>query len=93
LTAVTEIKGDMYLPAGQSREVALRIAGEMRQILNRDLEEIDIALEVTLYDCQVDREEMLAAWGYLDAGERRAWKNFLDYETFLENERRKHADS
>lgn len=89
---VTEMLGDHYLPVGSDREVALKIAGEMRQILNRDLEEIDIALEATLYEALIDREDMLAAWGYLNAGERRAWKNFLDYESFLESERIKHAD-
>lgn len=91
MTKVCEILGDLYLPADISREVATRIAGEMRQILNRDLEEIDIALEVTLYKCQTDPNEMLAAWGYLDAPERRAWKNFLDYEQFLADHRLKNA--
>jgi hypothetical protein len=91
MSKVSELKGDSYLPEGMSRGVALKMAGEMRQILNRDLEESDIALEVTLYEVTMTNEEKLAAWGYLDAGERRAWKNFLDYETFLENERRRHG--
>lgn len=85
---VTELKGDMYLPAGVSREVALKIAGEMRQILNRDLDEVDIALEVTLFEDQIESEIKLAAWGYLDASERRAWKNFINFEEFVRNEKR-----
>jgi hypothetical protein len=91
MTNVTELVGDSYLPAGVSREVALRIAGEMRQIMARDLEEVDIALEVTLYESQMDKEQMLGAWGYLGAPERRAWKSFLDYETYLKNEIRRRS--
>lgn len=92
MTKVTEIKGDLYLPVGMSREVALRMAGEMRQIMNRDLDEIDIALEVTLYESLVDSEHKLAAWGYLDASERRAWKNFLNWKEFVRDERARNAD-
>lgn len=84
--------GDIYLPADTSREVARGIAGEMRQILNRDLDEVDIAFEATLFDRQINREHMLAAWGYLDASERRAWKIFLDYDRYVEQERIKNAD-
>jgi hypothetical protein len=86
--------GDFAEPRGDSgysvdTDVALRIAGEMRQILNRDLEEIDISLEVTLYNCQIDAEEMIAAWEFLNSGERRAWTQYLRYEEFLESERLK----
>lgn len=77
MTKVSELIGDCYLPEGMSREVALRIAGEMRQILNRDLDEIDVSLEVTLYEDHIDSENKLAAWGYLNASERRTWKAFL----------------
>jgi hypothetical protein len=79
---VAEFLKDSHDPRGNlgvsvDFDVATRIAGEMRQIMNRDLEEIDIGLEAHLYNGGVDQEEMIAAWEHLNAGERRAWREFV----------------
>ncbi|HXN96009.1 MAG TPA: hypothetical protein VN879_16005 [Candidatus Acidoferrales bacterium] len=82
MAKVTDMIGDYADPRGDSgrsvdEERAIQLAGEMRQILNRDLEEVDIALEAYLYNCQVDQDEMIAAWDHLNAMERRAWREYV----------------
>lgn len=79
---VSEYLKDSHDPRGNlgvsvDIDIALRIAGEMRQILNMDLEEIDIGLKAYLFNAQVEQEELIAAWEHLNAGERRAWREYV----------------
>lgn len=79
MAKVAQMIGDFAPAAGEAgrgidHEVASRLAGEMRQILNRDLEEADIALEVYLYHLTLDQDEYIAAWEHLNAMERRGWR-------------------
>ena len=68
-------------------EVVKRTAAEMRQILNRDLDEIDIQLEVQLYTASLGQDVLEAVWEeILNASERRAWKNFLSLDEFIRDE-------
>lgn len=92
MVQVAEMIGDCYLPEGFRREIAKRLAEDMREIMNADREEVLIAAAARLYDSQCDSEEKLAAWGFLNAPERRAWKNFLGYERFLLDEKLKNVD-
>ena len=64
-------------------EIAVQCAGHMRQIMNRDLEEVDIATEAELFAIGTDSEVMMAAWDHLNPGERAAWKKFVRYEEWL----------
>jgi hypothetical protein len=96
MAKVRDMIGDYAEPRGDSgysvdTDVALRIAGEMRQILNLDLDEIDISLEVQIYNRSADSEELIAAWEHLNAGERRAWRQFVNYDEFVKTEKLKHA--
>jgi hypothetical protein len=82
MAKVSDMIGDFAEPRGDSgysvdHDIAIRIAGEMRQILNMDLEEIDIAFKAYLFNRTIDSEEMIAAWSHLNAGERRAWREFV----------------
>ena len=82
MTKVSEMIGDFAHPAGEAGrsvplEIAEECAAEIRQMINRDLEEPQIALNCYLYNCQVDQEEIIAAWDYLNAGERRAYKEYV----------------
>lgn len=79
---VSEFLKDSHTPQGDlgrsvDIDLALKLAGEMRQILNMDLEEIDIGVKAYLFNASVDTEEMIAAWEHLNAGERRAWKEYV----------------
>lgn len=56
---------------------ALKVSGEMRQILNLDLEEVDIACAAYLFNNELDSEVLIAAWEHLNAGERRAWREYV----------------
>ncbi len=82
MAKVSDMVGDYAEPRGDAgysvdHDVAIRVAGEIRQILNMDLEEIDIALKAYLFNRSVDSEELIAAWDHLNAGERRAWREFV----------------
>lgn len=94
MTKVSDMIGDYAEPRGDSgysvdQDHAARLAGEMRQILNRDLDEVDVALEAQLYSRTTDSEDMIAAWSHLNAGERAAWRRFVNYDEYLRNEERK----
>lgn len=67
-------------------DTAVGIATEVRRILNLDLDEIDIATQVQIYNAEVDAEQMMAAWDHLNAGERAAWRNLLNYNEWRRNE-------
>lgn len=82
MTKVSDMIGDYAEPRGNlgysvDHDIAARIAGEMRQIMNMDLEEIAIGLKAYLFNTQVETEEMIAAWELLNPGERRAWREFV----------------
>lgn len=97
MAKVSDMIGDFAEPRGDAgysvdHDIAARIASEMRQILNRDLDEVDVALEARLYNRSIDSEELIAAWGLLNAGERATWKRFVNYEEWLRNEElKRHA--
>jgi hypothetical protein len=59
---------------------APKISGEIRRILNLDLDEIDIATQVQIYDSSLSNEDRLAASSLLSPAERRAWQMFVNYE-------------
>lgn len=59
---------------------APRIAGEIRRILNLDLDEVDIATQVEIYDSSLTNEDRLAASLLLKPAERSSWQMFLNYE-------------
>lgn len=97
MTKVSDMIGDYAEPRGDSgyavdQEEAASIAGHMRQILNRDLEEIDVATEAQIYNRAVGQDEMIAAWELLNAGERASWRRFVNYdEWFRLEEIKRHA--
>ena len=70
-----ELRGDSGYSVDPDE--ALKVAGEMRQILNLDLEEVDIACAAYLFNNELDSEVLIAAWEYLNAGERRAWREYV----------------
>jgi hypothetical protein len=59
-------------------DAAILVAAQMRGILNQDLEEIDIAQAVFGFNNAIDNDEMMAAWDHLNAGERRAWREYYE---------------
>jgi hypothetical protein len=61
-------------------KTAPRISGEIRRILNLDLDEVDIATQVQIYDSSLSTEDKLAASLLLSPGERRSWQMFVNYE-------------
>jgi hypothetical protein len=83
---VTDMIGDAAQPRGElgyavPDHIAQRICGEMRRIMNQDLEECDIAMDAHLFNlecCRHDAEELIAAWEFLNPGERRAWRAFVE---------------
>lgn len=81
---VSEFLKDSHDPRGSlgvnvDHDVATQIAGQMRQILNLDLEETDIATAAYAYNVELatKQEEFIAAWEFLNAGERRAWREYV----------------
>lgn len=81
---VSEFIKDSHDPRGNlgvdvDPDVAMGIAGQIRQILNLDLEEADIATAAHIYNLELGakQDEFVAAWEFLNAGERRAWREFV----------------
>ena len=79
---VSEYLKDSHDPRGDlgatvDHDTATAIAGQIRQIMARDLEEVDIGLEAFLYNNTLDADQFIAAWEFLNPGERRAWKAFV----------------
>lgn len=81
---VSEFLRDSHDPRGNlgvgvDHDVATAIAGQIRQILNLDLEEADIATAAYIYNSELatKQEEFIAAWEFLNPGERRAWREFV----------------
>lgn len=82
MAKVSDMIGDYCDPRGNSgfavdHDIAARIAGDMRQIMCMDLDEIDIGLKAYLFNIEIEQEEMIAAWELLNPGERRAWREFV----------------
>lgn len=91
MAKVADMLGDYTDPIPDSAyqvpwEIANRIAAQRRLILNRDLDESDIALEIKLYSRSLTNDEYMASDLYLNAGERRSWRDFLNYDEFLQRE-------
>jgi hypothetical protein len=85
MVKVTDMIGDYAHPAGDAgRDVdqveAMSLANNLRGLLNADLDEDTIAMFV--YDrtfvLNEDQDLFIAAWEFLNAGERRAWKIYFD---------------
>lgn len=81
---VSEFLKDSHDPRGSlgldvDHDVATAIAGQIRQILHLDLEEADIATAAYIYNSELatKQEEFIAAWEFLNPGERRAWREFV----------------
>lgn len=66
------------------------LARSMKSLLQKDLSESDLAQAVRLFNDNVSSAEMLNAWWLLGSGVRAAWKNLLEYETWLQTVR--HVD-
>lgn len=84
MAKVSEMIGDFAAPQGEGGravpwEVANRIAGEIRQVMNEDLSEEDMAVQAYCLNIylQRDQDELIAAWDLLNARERRAWKELV----------------
>lgn len=54
------------------------IAHRMRQVMDRDLDEYDMADAVRAFE--ITNEQLNAAWSVLNSGERSAWTKFLKLE-------------
>lgn len=92
---VSDILADYSDPlCGISLDVAERVAGEIRRLICLDLDECDIAVQVQIYNAEVCKDELQAAWWLLrdESRVRTAWKKYLDYETWLKFEKLKNAD-
>jgi len=88
--------GDYAEPRGNAgysvdHDVAMKIATHMREIMAYDLDETDVATFVQIYNFELDTEEFIAAWELLNAGERAAWRRFVNYEEWLRNEKLRDA--
>ena len=88
MTRVSEMIGDYAHPAGEvGRDVdqahARLIADCMRDVLNKDLPEEAIAVLVHGFCAKLSTDLYVAAWDFLNAGERRAWKAYTNYEEWL----------
>lgn len=74
--------GDYAEPRGDlgysvDHETASQLASDIRTIMNADRDESLIAAAAYSYNRQCDNEELIAAWELLNAGERRAWREFV----------------
>lgn len=74
--------GDYAPPAGDSgrgvdTDVAINLACQIRAVMNADRDEFLIAAAAYLLNSQCDQDELIAAWEHLNAGERRAWREFV----------------
>jgi hypothetical protein len=68
MTKVSDMIGDFAHPAGEggrdvAQDLAESVAGEMRELLD----------VIYKFNCVCDPDVMIAAWDYLNAGERAAW--------------------
>lgn len=70
----------------------IKVAGEMRRILNLDLDEVDIATQIEIYHSTLSNEDLLAASLHLNAGERSSWRMFLNYDEWKRNQELKRVD-
>lgn len=82
MAKVSDMIGDYAEPRGDlgysvDHEIAQRLADGMRKVMNADREERLISAAAHLFNSQCDHEELIAAWGLLNAGERRAWREFV----------------
>jgi hypothetical protein len=85
---VKEMLGDTAVPAGEvgrdiDQEQAMGVANGMRMLLLADLPEEAIARGVHVFSAELDSDLYVAAWEFLNAGERRAWKAYMNYEEWL----------
>jgi hypothetical protein len=67
-------------------DTALRTAEECRRILSLDIDEVDLSLQVQLFNAEVDPEQMGAAWELLSSLERSSWRNLLNYNEWRRNQ-------
>lgn len=68
------------------------VAEECRRILGLDLDEVDLATAIQIYNAEMNarQEEWLQGWFCLSSMERSTWKRFVDYDNWLAKQ---HADS
>jgi hypothetical protein len=94
MVKVADMLSGYGVPQGElgrsiDHDTALRIATECRRIMGLDLEELDLATQVQLFNAEVDAEQMGAAWELLNSGERAAWRNLLNYNEWRRNQEMK----
>jgi hypothetical protein len=94
MAKVSDMIGDYAEPRGNAgysvdHDIASAVTAEMRRIMALDLEELDVATAVQVYNAEVDSEEMIAAWELLNTTERASWRRFVNYNEFLRNELKK----
>lgn len=82
MAKVSDMIGDYAEPRGDlgysvDHDTASRLASDIRAIMNADRDESLIGAAAYLYNSQCDHEELIAAWDLLNAGERRAWREFV----------------
>lgn len=58
---------------------SIRTAQVMRNILNEDIPECDLALSVQSFNSAVPSQQMLNAWWLMRSDERALWKRMLEY--------------
>ena len=85
MVQVTDMLKDTADPRGTmgysvDQEKAQDLAETMRRLLNSDMEEWELAIKIYFENIELnqDQEMLIAAWEYLNAGERRAWKLFVE---------------
>lgn len=82
MAKVADMIGDYAEPRGDAgysvdHDDAVRLAENMRAVMNADREEALIAAAAWTLNLQCDQDELIAAWEFLNAGERRAWREFV----------------
>lgn len=82
MVKVADMIGDYAEPRGDAgysvdHDIATKLASDIRAIMNADRDESLIAAAAFSYNCQCDNDELIAAWSHLNAGERRAWREYV----------------
>ena len=71
-------RGGTYL--GVPHETAMTICQRVRGVLALDINEEDLSRHIFEFNAELNRlyhsDELIAAWSFLNAPERRAWKQY-----------------
>ena len=88
---VQDLIGNYTDPRGEAgrdvpTELAEAMASDMRLLLESDLDEVSMSHQVRIYSRNMDQDLFVAAWEFLNAMERRAWRAYVSYEEWLKLE-------